>query len=94
MAYPPCLGATISIRSPSFTGVAARARAGTNSPLSAVATLASPIVERLQGFRERPRGDLPRFAVDDQRHTSAPARSNASAAARSANAGASRNPWR
>src|SRR5271166_4172771 len=38
--YPPCLGARISIRSPSLIGVASRARAGTNSPLSAVATTA------------------------------------------------------
>src|SRR5208282_1448549 len=38
--YPPCRGARISIRSPSFTCVASRVLAGTNSPLSAVATTA------------------------------------------------------
>src|SRR5271168_1431340 len=56
--------------------------------------LGLPVFERLQGLRERPGGDLAQFAVDDQGHTSAPARSNASVAARSANAGVSRNPWR
>ena len=45
---PPCRGATISIRSPSLSGVASRARAGTNSPLSAVATVALVEFERVE----------------------------------------------
>src|ERR1700733_5718 len=41
MAQPPCLGATISILSPSASLVVARARAGTKCPFNAVATTAS-----------------------------------------------------
>src|SRR6185437_5401929 len=52
------------------------------------------IVERLQSFRERGGADVPRFPVNDELHANASARSNAIAAARSANAGESRNPWR
>src|SRR5947209_1795006 len=42
MAHPPCIGATTSTRSPSASGVAWRAGAGTNRPFTAVAILRPP----------------------------------------------------